>query len=145
MPLIRWLDRQERMSLTRAALASVLLMTCGASLAAQTLAPSATPVARPQKSAVAVRVPAGSVRVDGQLSDAVWTTIAPITDFVQKDPIEGAAPTDRLEIRIAYDDDALYVATHVISKDPSKIQAPVSRRDNIHQAEHIWISLDTYR
>src|SRR5687768_18531747 len=25
------------------------------------------------------------------------------------------------------------------------IQAPMSRRDNIHQAEHIWISLDTYR
>jgi hypothetical protein len=109
--------------------------------------PQAPPASseRPQKNAVAVRVPPGSINVDGRLSDAVWASIPELADFIQKDPIEGAAPTDQLRIRIAYDDEALYVATRVVSKDPSKIQAPVSRRDNIHQAEHIWISLDTYR
>src|SRR4051812_1422788 len=103
-----------------------------------------TPTQRPQKSATAVRIANGSIKVDGRLDDAAWSTIPPLRDFVQKDPIEGAAPTDQLEIKIAYDDEALYVATHVTSKDPSRIQAPMSRRDNIHQAEHIWISLDTY-
>jgi hypothetical protein len=107
--------------------------------------PTPAPPGRPQKSAVAVRVANGSVSIDGKLSDAVWAAIRPIDDFVQKDPVEGATPTDKLEIRIAYDDDALYVATRVVSKDPTKIQAPMSRRDNIHQADHIWISLDTYR
>ncbi len=100
---------------------------------------------RPQKSAIAVKVAAGSIDVDGKLNDSAWTSIPPLRDFVQKEPIEGATPTDQLEIRLAYDDEALFVATRVISKDPSKIQAPMSRRDNIHQAEHIWISLDTYR
>src|SRR5688572_15990908 len=100
---------------------------------------------RPQKSATAVKVATGSIEVDGKLTDAAWASIPPLRDFVQKEPVEGATPTDQLEIRLAYDDDALYVATRVISKDPSKIQAPISRRDNIHQAEHIWISLDTYR
>jgi hypothetical protein len=90
-------------------------------------------------------VPNGAIQVDGHLREAAWAQIAAIADFVQKDPVEGAAPTDRLEVRIAYDDDALYVATRVISKDPAKIQAPMSRRDNIHQAEHIFVSLDTYR
>ena len=108
-------------------------------------APANPGLNRPQKNAIAVRVAAGSINVDGKLNDAAWATIQPLSDFVQKDPVEGATPTDRLEIRIAYDDDALYVATRVFSKDPSKIQAPMSRRDNIHQAEHIWISLDTYR
>jgi len=107
-------------------------------------APS-TPSERPQKGAIAVRVPPGAIHVDGRLSEAAWASVPELTDFVQKDPIEGAVPTDQLHIRIAYDDEALYVATRVVSKDPSKIQAPVSRRDNIHQAEHIWISLDTYR
>lgn len=100
---------------------------------------------RPQKSAAAVRVPQHAIDVDGRLAESVWAGIPPLSDFVQKNPVEGAPPTDRLEIRIAYDDDALYVATRVTSRDPSRIQAPVSRRDNIHQAEHIWISLDTYR
>jgi hypothetical protein len=106
---------------------------------------AATPTNRPHKSATAVKVPSGAVHVDGLLTDSAWAGIPEIADFIQKDPIEGAPPTDQLRIRIAYDDEALYVATRVISKDPSRIQAPVSRRDNIHQAEHIWISLDTYR
>lgn len=100
---------------------------------------------RPQKGATAVRVAKGAIQIDGQLTDAAWASVSPLTDFLQKDPVEGAPPTDKLEIRLAYDDDALYVATRVISRDPSKIQAPMSRRDNIHLAEHIWISLDTYR
>ena len=100
---------------------------------------------RPQKRATAVRVPPGTIRIDGRLNDAAWANVPTLADFLQKDPIEGAAPTDQLEIRIAYDNEALYIATRVRSKDPSKIQAPISRRDNIHQAEHIWISLDTYR
>ena len=115
------------------------------SLHAQASPAITTRVDRPQKRATAVRVPSGAIRLDGRLDDAAWTSIPPLVDFVQKDPIEGAAPTDQLEIRIAYDNEALYVATRVRSKDPSKIQAPMSRRDNIRQAEHIWISLDTYR
>jgi hypothetical protein len=106
---------------------------------------SAQAPTRPIKNTVATRVPSGSIHVDGKLTDAGWAAITPLTDFVQKDPNEGTDPTDKLEIRLAYDDDALYVATRVTSKDPSSIQAPMSRRDNIHQADHIWISLDTYR
>ena len=128
---------------------SIIATLLGASplggLCAQATSSPASRLERPQKRATAVRVANGSVRLDGRLDDAAWTTAPAIGDFVQKDPIEGAAPTDQLEIRVAYDDDALYVATRVRAKDPSRIQAPMSRRDNIHQAEHIWISLDTYR
>src|SRR5688572_8202515 len=131
----------------RVASFSVLVLTFVDALAlgAQPQATPDMPSERPQKNAVAVKVPSGSIDVDGRLGDAAWRDVPELTDFVQKDPIEGAAPTDQLYIRIAYDDEALYVGTRVISRDPSKIQAPMSRRDNIHQAEHIWISLDTYR
>src|SRR2546428_103072 len=120
-----------------------LTATCALALQAQAVGP-ATRVERPQKRATAVRVPSGAISIDGRLNETAWAGVPVLRDFVQKDPVEGAAPTDQLEIRIAYDDAALYVATRVTSKDPSKIQAPVSRRDDIHQAEHIWISLDTY-
>jgi hypothetical protein len=121
----------------------VLMLTAATQRLAAQGAPSTT--LRPQKVASAVKVPSGAVHVDGKLDEPVWRELPAVADFIQKDPIEGAAPTDRLEIRIAYDDEALYVATRVVSKDPAKIQAPMSRRDNIHQAEHLVISLDTYR
>ena len=125
------------------AVAALVILAAGQAAAQTSTAP--VKPERPHKSAAAVQIAAGAIDVDGDLREEIWQRVPPLTDFVQKNPVEGATPTDRLEVRIAYDHDALYVATRVISKDPSRIQAPVSRRDNIHQAEHIWISLDTYR
>ncbi len=100
---------------------------------------------RSGKIATATRIRTG-IAVDGRLDDAAWKSAIPITDFVQKEPVEGVAPTDRLEVRFLFDDAALYVGTRVITSVRGRaIQAPVSRRDNIRQAEHIWISLDSYR
>jgi hypothetical protein len=97
------------------------------------------------KSATATRIRGGTVRLDGKPDEAIWATTPPVTDFVQKEPVENGRPTDNLEVRFLYDDAALYVATRVTKSAPRRIQAPVSRRDNISQAEHIWISLDSYR
>lgn len=96
------------------------------------------------KRMTAVRVPAGSIVLDGRLDESVWRDAAPIADFVQKQPHEGALPTERTEVRIAYDDAALYVGARMFAKDPALIQAPVGRRDNIGQMEHLVVSLDTY-
>jgi hypothetical protein len=90
---------------------AVLLLSLAASLHAQASAAITTRVDRPLKRATAVRVPPGAIQLDGRLDDAAWAGIPPLVDFVQKDPVEGAAPTDQLDIRISYDDEALYVAT----------------------------------
>ena len=95
-----------------------------------------------RKEARAVRVAAGSLRLDGRLDEAAWRDVPPLTDFVQKEPVEGAPPTDRMEVRFAYDDDALYVGARMFSSGP--VQAPMGRRDSSDQAEHVVVSLDTY-
>ena len=95
-----------------------------------------------RKEARAVRVPAGAIDVDGRLDEAAWRTIPPITEFVQKEPVEGAPPTDRMDVRLAYDHAALFVGGRGYAAGP--IQAPMGRRDSGDQAEHLLISLDTY-
>ena len=107
--------------------------------------PQAAPASASQKVATATRLRGGSIRLDGKIDEAVWASAQPISDFVQKEPVENGKPTDNLEVRFLYDDAALYVATRVTKSAARVIQAPVSRRDNISQAEHIWISLDSYR
>ena len=99
-----------------------------------------------RKQAVAARVPLDSIRVDGRLDESVWRLATPIADFVQKEPVEGALPTERTEIRFVYDDGALYIGARMYSgAGPSGIQAPLARRDvGARQAEYILISLDTY-
>src|SRR4051794_10190793 len=84
------------------------------------------------------------VTVDGRLDEAAWQHAIWISDFTQKMPHEGAPPTDSLRLAIMYDNDALYVGARMYSKDPSKLQAPLSRRDNTSQADHLWVSFDSY-
>ena len=65
-----------------------------------------TPVVTSRKQATAVRVANGSVHVDGHLDEQAWDQALPIVDFVQKEPTEGVPPSEQMEIRVVYDDDA---------------------------------------
>ena len=96
------------------------------------------------KHAYAVRVSNDSIRLDGLLDEAVWEAAAPITDFVQKEPVEGAVPTELMEVRFVYDETAVYVGARMYSGRPETIQAPMSRRDDEVEAEFVLISLDTF-
>ena len=50
-----------------------------------------------------------------------------------------------MEVRFVYDASAIYVAARMYSRNPSDIQAPMGRRDSgTSQAEHIFVSLDTF-
>ncbi len=85
-----------------------------------------------------------SISLDGRLDEPAWAQAVWISDFVQKRPREGAPPSDSMRIAILYDDDAVYVGARMFSRDPSKIQAPLSRRDNTFQSERMWVSFDSY-
>ncbi len=97
-----------------------------------------------RKQATAARVDDGSIRVDGVLDDAGWERATAITDLVQKEPTEGAPPTEATEVRIAYDDTALYVGAHMFKRPGSSVQAPMGRRDRGEQVEYVLIALDTF-
>jgi len=81
-----------------------------------------------RREARAERVAEGAIRIDGTLDEPVWRTAPAVTDFVQAEPDEGEPPTDRMEVRFAYDDGALYVGARMFST--ASVQAPLSRRDD---------------
>jgi hypothetical protein len=95
----------------------------------------------------AMASPAGpaAIRVDGRLDEEGWLRAVPVGDFVQSEPDEDAPPRDPMEVRFLFDDAALYVGARMRNGPETTIQAPMSRRDEgVDQAEHIFISLDTY-
>ena len=96
------------------------------------------------KRATAARAANGAIRVDGRLDEAAWEQAVPIRDFVQKEPVEGAAPTEAMEVRFVYDQDALYVGARMSKQPGSTIQAPMGRREDNNQSEHLLIALDTF-
>ncbi len=114
-------------------------------LAALALA-AALPLAAqsPAKSTRATRLSGPAPQIDGRLDDAAWADAAIISDFVQRDPDEGTAPSFVTQVRLLHDDDALYVAARMLRPDAHVIRRSVSRRDTESDAEVFLISLDPY-
>jgi len=94
-----------------------------------------------QRVATATRTD-GAIRIDGRLDEAAWAAATPLTRFTQRQPDEGRPATDGIDVRILFDDTALYVGAQMASS--GTIQAPLSRRDDDDRSENIQVSLDTY-
>jgi hypothetical protein len=84
----------------------------------------------------------GPINLDGRLDDAAWQAAEPVGDFVQRDPDEGKPATERTELRVAYDDDALYVGVRLFDSDPGSIARRLSRRDDAADADRFTLYLD---
>jgi len=95
--------------------------------------------AHPPAQAIRLSAP---VDVDGVLSEAVWQNGSAITQFTMRDPIEGVDPTERTEVRIAYDDEALYIGARMYDSRPDSIVARLARRDNTPPSDEITVFLD---
>ena len=95
--------------------------------------------------AVAVRVPSAPV-IDGRvLDDPAWTSIEPVTGFRQTTPEDGAAASERTEVRVAYSNDTLYFGVVCYDSDPSTIIVSDSRRDSpLTETDSFQIIFDTY-
>jgi hypothetical protein len=109
----------------------IALSALACPLAAQ--APSAPDHVVP--SAAGVRR-AGPITIDGRLDEAAWAAATPITKFRQSQPDEGADASLATEVRILYDDDALYVGARMSEPmGAAGIRAPLARRDQLLAAD----------
>ena len=96
------------------------------------------PIVAQDDQVLAYRIRAGSpdaIRIDGRLTEDVWTRFPALTGFRQREPLEGLAATERTEIRIAYDDEALYIAVMAYDSRPDEIVARILQRDKLLKAD----------
>ena len=83
--------------------------------------------------------------IDGRLTDSVWLQATPITGFIQRELHEGAPVTERTEVRIITDGQALYVGAWLYDSDPAGIVPGEKVRDgDISKSDYFGILLDTY-
>ncbi len=93
----------------------------------------------------AIAVPATSpIVLDGKLNEEIWQQAPAIVEFLQRDPDEGRAPSQRTEARVAYDESALYVAVHAFDNETDRIVGILTRRDQRSPSDWIRIVVDSY-
>jgi len=94
---------------------------------------------------MAYRVPGtAEISLDGTLDEEVWTLASTISDFTQQEPVEGAEPSERTEVRVVYDNEHLYIGA-VIFDDPEGILAYQKARDaSLGTDDRFMWMLDTF-
>lgn len=92
-----------------------------------------------------VRLVGAAPLIDGRLDDPCWREQGDWAgDYVQREPREGAAPTQPTEIKILYDNRALYVA--IRAKDPGVGgRARIMGARDEFTGDMVGINFDSYR
>jgi len=109
--------------------AFVALASLPAPSSAQT---AVAPETRPPPPVASATRADGPISIDGQLDEAAWRTAAPVASFRQYEPAEGAPASLPLEVRLLYDDGALYIGARM--SQPGGVVAPLARRDQLLDA-----------
>jgi len=79
--------------------------------------------------------------IDGHLDETIWQREG-YTHLVQRDPIEGAEPTEKTEVLIAYNDEGLFVAGTCYHSGPDSIAGGLARRDKFVESDWLWFWID---
>ena len=84
--------------------------------------------------------------VDGRLDDEAWRD-APVMDgFIQREPDDGQAASHATEVRVVFDDEALYVGVWLHDSGPEGIVPGEAIRDyDLEQSDAVMLIFDTFR
>ena len=86
-----------------------------------------------------------AIKIDGILDDSAWKNAPMVSNLVQNQPSFGEPATSKSEIRILYDNDAVYVSAYLYD-DPKLISTQLTARDGEERQDVDYFSVffDTY-
>jgi hypothetical protein len=111
------------MRLARAAWVALLAVTAARPAGAQAALPAPTEVH--------IARAAGSIHVDGDLSDEAWRTATRVEKWYEIEPGDNIEPPVKSTAYLAYDDRFFYVALDFQDPQPGDIRAPLGDHDAI--------------
>jgi hypothetical protein len=117
--------------------------TIGLALAATVAAGQAA--APPTQAPVAVAGLAEGMRLDGVLDEPAWARATAIGPLRQRDPQEGAPPSEETEVRVLVDADNIYFGITCRDRSPSAIVSTQLARDaDLEVDDRITVVIDPF-
>jgi hypothetical protein len=88
----------------------------------------------------------GPITLDGRLDEPSWAGAPVAEGFIQNDPREGEPATYDTQVRLLYDDRALYIGVFAADPEPEQIIVNELRKDfNTATADGFQVVIDTFR
>jgi len=126
-------------------LALLIVVSAGVPAAISAGEPAqAQPATPAEKQLRALRV-STPIRVDGHLDEAEWQQAEAISDLIQQEPRVGEPVTERTEIRVLLDAEAIYIGATCFDSNRDGIIGREMRRDNaLANDDRFEIVIDTF-
>jgi len=86
-----------------------------------------------------------NIKIDGVLDEPSWQMAPAMNDFFQWLPNEGTMPDHPMEVRITYDDNAIYIGATSYDSAPDSILKELGVRDASEiNADYVRVGIDPY-
>ncbi len=82
--------------------------------------------------------------IDGRLDEPVWERAVKVDTFSAAKPTEGAPPSERTQVRLLRDSQALYLAFEAFERDPSQVRVSFGDRDDVGSDDLVGVLLDPF-
>ncbi|PWN06297.1 DUF5916 domain-containing protein [Rhodohalobacter mucosus] len=86
----------------------------------------------------------GSVKLDGILDESAWQQSETISGFTQRTPDTGKPSSEQTDVKILYDDDAIYIGATLRYSSADSIASTLFRRDGDGYSDWFFAGIDSY-
>ncbi|MEC5167468.1 hypothetical protein RCH18_003224 [Flavobacterium sp. PL11] len=86
------------------------------------------------------------IEIDGKLDESIWQSAPIATDFIMFEPDNGKVMPNnkKTEVRVLYDNDAIYIGALLNDDKPDKILTEITQRDEFGTADLFGVFINGY-
>ncbi|WP_426064212.1 DUF5916 domain-containing protein [Flavobacterium sp. DSP2-3-1] len=99
-----------------------------------------------QKKTLQTKFISEKIEVDGNLDETIWQSAAVASDFIMFEPDNGKTIPEnkKTEIRVLYDNDAIYIGALMLDDNPKKILREITQRDNFGTSDVFGVFINGF-
>ena len=99
-----------------------------------------------QKKKLQAKLTSENIIIDGKMNEEIWISAAVATNFIMFEPDNGKpiSAEKKTEVKIVYDNDAIYVSALLYDNEPDKIQKELTNRDVFGVSDHFAIYINGF-
>jgi hypothetical protein len=99
-----------------------------------------------QKKTLQTKFTTEKIILDGKLDETIWQTVPVATDFTMFQPDNGKPIPEnkRTEVRVLYDNEAIYINALLYDNEPDKILKEINKRDDFGAADFFGVFINGY-
>ncbi|MFE3846564.1 DUF5916 domain-containing protein [Flavobacterium sp. LB3P45] len=99
-----------------------------------------------QKKVLQTKSISENITIDGKIEETAWKSASVASNFIMFEPDNGKAIPEnkKTEVKVLYDNDAIYVAALMYDNEPKKIMKEISQRDNFGASDLFGVFVNGY-